>query len=133
MKDGKPAGVVINGETEVYGEYFICNSSPSVVWTDLFEKEEEKALCKTYTQGQLNADILKLSHHGLPTSNTEEFLAKVSPKHSFAVSTGYTDIEKASSGNKVRQTYTSRSNAAVHGFVYMVGDEKKNFGGRAYL
>ena len=40
MKDGKPAGVVINGETEVYGEYFICNSSPSVVWTDLFEKEE---------------------------------------------------------------------------------------------
>ena len=40
MKDGKPAGVVINGETEVYGKYFICNSSPNVVWTDLFEKEE---------------------------------------------------------------------------------------------
>ena len=40
MKDGKPAGVVINGEKEVYGKYFICNSSPNAVWNDLFEKKE---------------------------------------------------------------------------------------------
>ena len=40
MKDGKPAGVVINGEKEVYAKHFICNSMPSVVWRDLFEKEE---------------------------------------------------------------------------------------------
>ncbi len=40
MKDGKPAGVVINGEKEVYGKYFICNSSPNTVWNELFEKDE---------------------------------------------------------------------------------------------
>ena len=40
MKDGKPAGVVINGDKEVYGKYFICNSSPNSVWSDLFEKKD---------------------------------------------------------------------------------------------
>ncbi len=40
MKDGKPAGVVINGEKEVYGKRFICNSSPNAVWADLFDKKD---------------------------------------------------------------------------------------------
>ncbi len=40
MRDGKPVGVVINGEKEVYGKYFICNSSPNAVWNDLFELNE---------------------------------------------------------------------------------------------
>lgn len=40
MKDGKPVGVVINGEKEVYGKYFICNSSPNSVWNDLFEQKD---------------------------------------------------------------------------------------------
>lgn len=40
MKNGKPAGVVVNGEKEVYGKRFICNSSPNIVWSDLFEKQE---------------------------------------------------------------------------------------------
>ena len=40
MKDGKPAGVVINGEKEVYGKHFICNSSPNAVWADLFDKKD---------------------------------------------------------------------------------------------
>ncbi|MBQ7837473.1 MAG: NAD(P)/FAD-dependent oxidoreductase [Clostridia bacterium] len=40
MENGKPAGVVINGEKEVYGKYFICNSSPNAVWNDLFDKKD---------------------------------------------------------------------------------------------
>ena len=40
MKNGKPQGVVINGEKEVYAKYFICNSSPNSVWADLFEKKD---------------------------------------------------------------------------------------------
>ena len=40
MKNGKPQGVVINGKKEVYGKYFICNSSPNAVWNDLFEKKD---------------------------------------------------------------------------------------------
>ncbi len=37
MKDGKPAGVVINGKKEVYGKRFICNSFPDRAWKDLFD------------------------------------------------------------------------------------------------
>lgn len=40
MKHGKPDGVVINGEKEVYGKYFICNSSPNSVWKDLFAEKD---------------------------------------------------------------------------------------------
>lgn len=40
MKDGKPAGVIINGNKEVFAKYFICNSSPNAVWSDLFEKKD---------------------------------------------------------------------------------------------
>ncbi len=40
MRNGKPAGVVINGNKEVYATHFICNSSPSRVWTDLFEQKD---------------------------------------------------------------------------------------------
>ena len=40
MKDGKPAGVVINGEKEVYADYFICNGHPNFVWNDLFDRPD---------------------------------------------------------------------------------------------
>ena len=40
MKDGKPAGVVVNGNKEVYGKRFICNASPKFVWSDLFDKKD---------------------------------------------------------------------------------------------
>ncbi len=40
MKDGKPAGVVINGEKEVYGKYFVCNSYPYAVFKDLFDEKD---------------------------------------------------------------------------------------------
>ena len=40
MRDGKPAGVVVNGEKEVYGTRFICNSFPNFVWNDLFDLKD---------------------------------------------------------------------------------------------
>ncbi|MBQ2758391.1 MAG: NAD(P)/FAD-dependent oxidoreductase [Clostridia bacterium] len=40
VKDGKPAGVVINGEKEIYGKYFICNSYPYKVFGELFDKKD---------------------------------------------------------------------------------------------
>lgn len=39
-KNGKPVGVIVNGEKEVYGKYFICNSSPNSVWKDLFDTKD---------------------------------------------------------------------------------------------
>ncbi len=40
MKNGKPAGVVINGEKEVYGKRFICNCYPYKVFTELMDKKD---------------------------------------------------------------------------------------------
>ena len=40
VRAGKPVGVVVNGEKEVYGRRFICNVSPNFTWTDLFEQKD---------------------------------------------------------------------------------------------
>lgn len=48
------------------------------------ETRSEKLMLETYQQGELDADILKLGHHGSRTSSTLEFLTAVSPKWSIA-------------------------------------------------
>ena len=40
MTDGKPSGVVINGEKEVPAKYIISNSYPYAVFKDLFEEKD---------------------------------------------------------------------------------------------
>lgn len=40
VKDGKPVGVVINGEKEVKAKYFVCNSYPYAVFKDLFDAKD---------------------------------------------------------------------------------------------
>ncbi len=40
VKDGKPVGVVINGEKEVYAKRFICNASPVTTWKDMFDEKD---------------------------------------------------------------------------------------------
>lgn len=39
-KNGKPAGVVINGEKEVHGKYIICNAVPNIAWSELFDLKD---------------------------------------------------------------------------------------------
>ena len=40
MKNGKPAGVEVNGERVVYGKRFICNSYPAVVFKELMKEAD---------------------------------------------------------------------------------------------
>lgn len=40
MKDGKPAGVIVNGEKEVYGKRFICNAAPNTVWQTMLDRKD---------------------------------------------------------------------------------------------
>ncbi len=40
MKDGRPAGVKVNGNKEVFADRFICNASPKFVLSDLFGKDD---------------------------------------------------------------------------------------------
>lgn len=121
-----------DGNTEKRLNHYVNNYSLTALFTcgnikylscgDI-EIEEEKALLKQYGNG-LKADILKLSHHGLNTSNTEEFLNAVNPDYSYALNSEYTYIAE---GVNVRATYTARRIASQHGFVYTVGEENKNF------
>ena len=69
MKNGKPAGVVINGEKEVYGSHFICNSHPNTTWSTLFEETEvpkkqlkmlnARKIAATLTTVYLGMDVTK--------------------------------------------------------------------------
>jgi len=50
----------------------------SFLFTGDIEKEAEKELVET--DQELTADIIKVPHHGLPTSSTEKFIKKVDPE-----------------------------------------------------
>ncbi len=56
----------------------------SLILTGDAESRSEGLMLETYTAGELDADILKLGHHGSHTSSTPEFLAAVSPRWSIA-------------------------------------------------
>ena len=102
---------------------FDCGTVSYLTAGDI-EAAEEKALVKAYSgTSQLNVDIMKLSHHALYTSNTEEFIAAVSPRYSFGQNSNKTINE----GMDYRMYYTSCTNASAYGPVYLVGDEKQDF------
>lgn len=101
-----------------------CGNTKFLTGGDI-EEEEENALLNAYGAG-LKADILKLSHHGLPTSNTEAFIQAVSPDYSFGENASYVGTTQTSDGKVVKKTYTAQSRAMDYGFCYMVGDEGKN-------
>ena len=53
----------------------------SILFTGDIEKEAENEIVQFYkTTNTLEADILKVPHHGSKTSSTEEFLNLVKPK-----------------------------------------------------
>ncbi len=102
---------------------FDCGETSYITAGDI-EKEEEEALLKAYKgTDELDADIMKLSHHALYTSNTAEFLAKITPKYSF----GQNSEKGITEGFPYRMYYSSCENASKYGPVYLVGDEKKDF------
>jgi len=114
-------------------EHFVNNLSLTIKFTcgktrflsagDI-EKEEEASLLEYYSgTNTLDCDIMKLSHHALSYSNTEEFMEAVSPKYSYALNSGKT---KASDSN-YRMYYNSLKNARSYGPVYLVGDEIDDF------
>lgn len=93
------------------------------------KSESEKALIKKYKNtGKLDADIYKLSHHGIAPANSEEFLKYVTPVCSFGMNGTFTGNEEYGNDGKVRRmTYSSKQNASAYGLCYMVADEKDTF------
>ena len=91
------------------------------------EKEEESKLASKYGTS-LKADILKLPHHGLKSSNTEKFISKVKPTFAFAENMGYAESTKDDSGNKVQRFNTPAKIVQKYGMQYMVANEKASLG-----
>ena len=91
--------------------------------------EGENALIKEYGQnGKLEADIYKLSHHGIAPANSEAFLKCVTPTCSFGQNGGYQKQEEYGDNGKTRRmTYSSKMNASAYGLTYFVADESKTF------
>lgn len=87
------------------------------------ETEEESALLKTYKKGELKADVFKVSHHGLKTSNSESFLKAVSPSFSFLPNCGHAGVGPSG----YYKTYTSLSRAIKYGPCVMLGEEETDF------
>lgn len=109
---------------------FTCGKFSYLTCGDI-EQEEENALLKTYKNGELKADIFKLSHHGYVTSNKPEFLAAVSAKVSYGLNLGEgTNLIPTETGT-YRRTYTTRRNASKYGLTCMVGDEGADFSVKA--
>ncbi|MDO4177147.1 MAG: MBL fold metallo-hydrolase [Bacillota bacterium] len=80
------------------------------------ESQEETNLVNKYGTG-LNADVMKISHHALYTSNTAGFLNKVTPMWSFEEDHGYSG--SSTSGSITR--------AKGMGYNYGVASSKGNF------
>lgn len=82
--------------------------------------DEANLLVKTYGNA-LDADIMKLCHHGTGSGNTEDLVNAVSPKYSFASNTGLAGINQKT--NKW-ETKTAIKYASANGMCYMVANER---------
>lgn len=90
-------------------------------------KLEEEYLVSEYGKA-LKADILKMAHHGLKSSNSSKFIKTVAPRIAFADNTGYQEFVKAAGGVKAHKYHTPVENMQKYGFSYMTGEEEAGFG-----
>lgn len=98
-----------------------CGSVSYLSLADILEDEAAELIKEN--KALLKADILKLSHHGTGSGNTEELLAAVQPAYTFAQNTGFTG--KSSATGKWL-TNIARKRSVETGMCYLVANEKKN-------
>lgn len=97
-----------------------CGKTTFLTCGDI-EQVEEEALLAEYGKG-LKANIFKLNHHGLLSSNGEDFLAKVRPTFSFLSNNGYEGTTNVN-GNTVTKHHTIIERMQKYGIPYMLGNE----------
>ena len=91
------------------------------ITTGDIEKQEETELVSRYGSG-LDADVMKMNHHGLRTSNTSGFLARVTPLLSFEESHGYVSSISASVSRAKQYGYNVSVAAARYNFVIAINN-----------
>lgn len=97
-----------------------CGSTKFFTAGDMLE-DQAGYLLKKYGSA-LDCDIMKLSHHGTGSGNTEELLKAVSPKYSFGSNTGLTGVLAST---QQWETKMAVKNASDQGVCYLVGSQKK--------
>jgi competence protein ComEC len=87
------------------------------------EKAEEQALLEAGTN--LQADVLKVGHHGSDTSTTQEFLNAVKPKFA-AISVGddFSNLPKASVSRRLAEAGTAVYRTDINGTILFLSDGK---------
>lgn len=98
-----------------------CGAVSYLSLADILEDQTAELLKKK--KSELKADIVKLSHHGTGSGNTEELLAAIQPSYAFAQNTG---LIGKSTETKKWLTNISRKNSVETGMCYLVANEKKN-------
>lgn len=99
---------------------FTCGTTRFFTAGDCLE-DEAKLLVSAYGSS-LQCDIMKLSHHGTGSGNTEELLGAVRPRYSFASNTGLAGVN---SDTKKWKTHVAVKNASQYGICYQTGSQKK--------
>ena len=106
---------------------FTTKNGIKYLTTGDIEEKEEKNLASSYGT-RLKADILKMAHHGLKSSNCEAFISKVKPVYAFAENMGYEESTSDGKGNKVQRFNTPVKILHDYGMQYMVANEKASLG-----
>lgn len=83
-------------------------------------EEQEKLLVSAYGT-KLKADIMKMSHHGTSTANSEEILKCIQPTYAYGMNTNHTSITSSNH----QETFASKERVSRYGIFYMTGEEKK--------
>ncbi len=87
---------------------------------------QEELLIKTYEgTNKLRADIMKMSHHGTPKSNTDAFINQVRPQYAFAQNSGYAGMLTGNTYNW-RIMYRGWSAVNEYGAAYLTANEQKD-------
>lgn len=84
------------------------------------QAEQEKLLVEEYG-AMMKADIMKLSHHGTSSANSEEILKCIQPTYTFGLNTNHTAL----TDNGHQETFGSKERVYEYGICYMTGEEKK--------
>lgn len=98
-----------------------CGTTKFFTAGDMLE-DQAAYLLKKYGSSALDCDIMKLSHHGTGSGNTEALIEAVSPRYSFASNTGLTGVNNMT---QQWETKTALKYAASQGVCTMVAGEKK--------
>lgn len=102
-----------------------CGSTRFLTAGDTMSEQEKLLVNKYKGTSELNADIMKLSHHGTPEANSDAFMELVSPTYAYAQNSGYSGKLSGTKYNW-RVTYNAWNTVNKYGMSYMTANEKKN-------